>query len=163
MSADIAVNVQVACQDSQPPRTDLIEAWIRHALASIRPNNDSSLELTVRIVGEQEGRALNRRFRRVDKATNVLAFPADDDEFTAMHRGSDACPLGDLVICGPVVGREAGEQGKAPENHWCHLLVHGTLHLLGYDHEDEQHAATMESLETRILAELGVDDPYLDR
>jgi probable rRNA maturation factor len=145
------------------PRSELIADWVRHAYASVRPADESSFELTVRVVDESEGRALNRQFREVDRATNVLAFPAGEDEYAAARGDAGARPLGDLVICGAVVRREAQEQGKTHADHWCHLLVHGTLHLLGYDHEDDRQAAEMESLETRILAELGIEDPYRDR
>lgn len=113
-------------------------------------------ELTVRIVGEAESRELNAGWRGKDRPTNVLAFPGGDP---ALPDGFD-CPLGDLVVCAPVVRREAAEQGKTPESHWCHMIVHGTLHLAGYDHQAPAEAARMEGLERRILAELGFPDPY---
>lgn len=109
-------------------------------------------ELTLRIVGEAESRALNRRYRGKDRPTNVLSFPAE------------AAPgekrLGDLVICAPVVAREAAEQGKHPGAHWAHMVVHGCLHLLGYDHELRQEAEAMEAKERKILTRLGFSDPY---
>ena len=124
---------------------------IRHALAL--PG-----ELTVRIVDAEEGQRLNREFRGKDYATNVLSFPAEMPE--GLPKGVKFPLLGDLVICAPVVAREADEQGKALNAHYAHLTVHGVLHLLGWDHEDDKEADAMEQLEREILAELGIADPY---
>jgi probable rRNA maturation factor len=110
--------------------------------------------LSIRIVGALEGRSMNRRYRGRDHATNVLSFPAD------LPRGITSSLLGDLVICAPVALREAREQHKAPRDHFAHLTVHGVLHLLGYDHLDDRDATRMEVLERRILAGLGIADPY---
>ncbi len=163
MSTVVNVDVQNVSGIAQVPQSRLISDWIREVLAVVRPGAKSGFEIAVRIVDEDESRALNLRFRQVDKPTNVLAFPADDMELAALRGDSKACSLGDLVICGPVVLREAAEQAKDPRNHWLHLLLHGTLHLLGYDHENAQEAADMEALEARILAVRGIDDPYRDR
>ncbi|HZX23487.1 MAG TPA: rRNA maturation RNase YbeY [Woeseiaceae bacterium] len=114
-------------------------------------------ELTVRIVGEAESRELNARWRGRDRPTNVLAFPGGEP---GLPGEEEDYPLGDLVVCAPVVAREAAEQGKAAESHWCHMIVHGTLHLAGHDHETPEEAARMEGLEREILAELGHPDPY---
>jgi probable rRNA maturation factor len=111
-------------------------------------------EVAIRIVGAEEGRAFNRDYRGKDYATNVLSFPAE------LPPGVDLPLLGDLAICAPVVEREAAEQHKRPRDHWAHLTVHGTLHLLGYDHLRDAEAEAMEALETRILASLGIADPY---
>jgi probable rRNA maturation factor len=111
-------------------------------------------EVAIRIVGADEGQALNRDYRGKDYATNVLSFPAE------LPPGVDLPLIGDLAICAPVVAREAAEQGKKPRDHWAHLTVHGTLHLLGYDHIEDAEAEAMEALETRILAGLGIGDPY---
>jgi len=114
-------------------------------------------EMTIRLVDLDEGRDLNHTYRHKDYATNVLSFPADvPDELL------DIPLLGDLVICVPVVEREAAEQGKALEAHWAHLVIHGCLHLLGYDHIDDDEAEEMETLERTLLAELGHPDPYAD-
>jgi len=102
-------------------------------------------------------RGLNRDYRGKDKPTNVLSFPAGQ---VAGLPDAEPVPLGDIVVCADVVSDEAATQEKAPADHWAHMLVHGTLHLLGFDHEDETDAATMEALETRILAAGGVADPY---
>jgi probable rRNA maturation factor len=120
-----------------------VRRWIRHAL-------DLDGEMTVRVVGEAEGRELNRSFRAKDYATNVLTFDYDDDPVV----------LADLVLCAPVVAREAAEQGKSLEAHYAHLIVHGTLHAQGWDHEETRQAERMEARETEILVGLGFADPY---
>ncbi|WP_374473900.1 rRNA maturation RNase YbeY [Arenimonas sp.] len=111
-------------------------------------------DLAIRLVDAKEGRALNRHYRGKDYATNVLSFPAD------LPEGVDLPLLGDLVICAPVVAKEAQDQGKSLAAHYAHLTVHGVLHLLGMDHEDEREAEAMERLEREILAGLGLPDPY---
>ncbi|MEE7567916.1 rRNA maturation RNase YbeY, partial [Xanthomonas sp. Kuri4-3] len=115
-------------------------------------------DLAIRLVDEKEGRSLNHHYRGKDYATNVLSFPAELPE--GLPKGIKLPLLGDLVICAPVVAREAAEQGKPLAAHYAHLTVHGTLHLLGWDHEDDREAEAMEQLEREILAELGVSDPY---
>jgi probable rRNA maturation factor len=111
-------------------------------------------DLAIRVVDTKEGRALNHHYRGKDYATNVLSFPVE------LPEGVDLPMLGDLVICAPVVAREAKEQGKPLAAHYAHLTVHGVLHLLGLDHEDSREAEAMEQLEREILAELGLPDPY---
>ena len=113
-------------------------------------------DLAIRIVGAKEGRALNRHYRGKDYATNVLSFPAELPEGVKMPL------LGDLVNCAPVVAREAKEQHKPAVAHYAHLTVHGVLHLLGWDHDDDKEAEAMEQLERDILAELGLPDPYAE-
>ena len=120
-------------------------------------------DLAIRIVDSKEGRALNRHYRGKDYATNVLSFPAEVAEGVKMPKGVRMPLLGDLVVCAPVVAREAKEQGKPLNEHYAHLTVHGVLHLLGWDHEDERDAECMEQLEREILAGLGIEDPYLER
>ncbi|MGH8111959.1 MAG: rRNA maturation RNase YbeY [Rhodanobacteraceae bacterium] len=126
--------------------------WVAAALRGAA--HAAPAELSIRVVGAHEGRTLNRRYRGKVRATNVLSFPAD------LPRGIDTPLLGDLVICAPVVAREAREQHKATRDHYAHLTVHGVLHLLGYDHQAERDAKSMETLETTILASLGIADPY---
>lgn len=109
-------------------------------------------ELGIRVVGTGESRALNARWRGLDEPTNVLSFPASPE-----LAGSQ---VGDIVVCAPVVAREAREQGKALAAHWAHMVVHGTLHLLGFDHERAQDARRMESRERALLARIGMADPY---
>ena len=120
-------------------------------------------DLAIRVVDTREGRSLNRHYRGKDYATNVLSFPAEMAEGVKLPKGVQMPLLGDLVICAPVVAREAKEQGKALNDHYAHLTVHGALHLLGWDHEDERDAECMEQLEREILAGLGIEDPYLER
>mgnify|MGYP005814784311 FL=1 len=146
----LELDLQLASNGQHPAEADF-RRWCELALR--QRSGDS--ELTIRLVDEDEGRELNRTWRHKDYATNVLSFPADvPDEFL------DIPLLGDLVICVPVVEREATEQGKTPEAHWAHLVIHGCLHLLGYDHIDDAEAEEMESLERDLLAELGYPDPY---
>lgn len=146
----LELDLQLATTGQHPGETDF-RRWCELALR--QRSGDS--ELTIRLVDEEEGRELNRTWRHKDYATNVLSFPADvPDEFL------DIPLLGDLVICVPVVAREAAEQGKTPEAHWAHLVIHGCLHLLGYDHIEDAEAEEMESLERDLLAELGHPDPY---
>lgn len=130
--------------------------WVAAALAGrIR-----EADLAIRIVGAKEGRALNRHYRGKDYATNVLSFPADMAEGVKLPKGVKMPLLGDLVLCAPVIAREAREQKKPVVAHYAHLTVHGALHLLGWDHEDSRDAECMETLEREILAGLGVEDPY---
>lgn len=134
--------------DNLPCKADITK-W---ASAALRTDNDQ--ELTVRIVDEPESQALNAEYRGKDKPTNVLSFPFEVPEFVPLQL------LGDLVICAPVVEREAKEQGKSLEAHWAHMIIHGTLHLQGYDHISESEAEEMESLEINILNNLGFNNPY---
>jgi probable rRNA maturation factor len=135
------------------PASASFRRWVEAALKGARRRK--ATEMAIRIVDTDEGQALNRQYRGRDYATNVLSFPAE------LPPGVDLPLIGDLVICAPVVAREAAEQGKRPGDHWAHMTIHGTLHLLGYDHIEEAEAETMEGLETRILARLGIPDPYL--
>ncbi|MFS1291243.1 rRNA maturation RNase YbeY [Pseudomonas piscis] len=148
----LELDLQRASQ--QPaPSDQQFRQWCELALRQ----RTADSELTIRLVDEAEGRELNHTWRHKDYATNVLSFPAEvPDELL------DIPLLGDLVICIPVVEREAAEQGKALEAHWAHLVIHGCLHLLGYDHIDDDEAEEMEALERTLLAELDHPDPYAD-
>ncbi|MBG6289254.1 MULTISPECIES: rRNA maturation RNase YbeY [Pseudomonas] len=147
----LELDLQVASDAAGLPSEAEFRTWCELALR--QRQNDS--ELTIRLVDEAEGRELNKTWRHKDYATNVLSFPADvPDELL------DIPLLGDLVICAPVVIREAAEQGKSVQAHWAHLVIHGCLHLLGYDHIDDVEAEEMEGLERELLAELGHPDPY---
>lgn len=137
--------VQRASRASHIPADRKLRAWARAALPA-------KAEVTVRYVANAEARRLNREFRGKDCATNVLSFPYDD-----APRGTVA---GDIVICAPVVAREARAQSKSLEAHHAHLLVHGLLHLRGYDHEREADARRMERRERQLLAKFGFPDPY---
>jgi probable rRNA maturation factor len=120
-----------------------VTRWIRHALAT-------DAEITVRIVDAEEGQALNRDFRKKDYATNVLTFDYTQEPLVTA----------DLVLCAPVVAKEAKEQGKTLQAHYAHLIVHGTLHAQGWDHELDEDAQVMELRETEIMARLGFENPY---
>lgn len=134
-----------------------MEAWVAAAIdqSGRRPVGD--VEVAVRVVDADEIRTLNRLYRDKDAPTNVLSFPAGE---IAGLPADEAVLLGDVVVCAAVVAAEAGQQGKALADHWAHMLVHGTLHLLGFDHEIDAEAAEMEALEVRILASQSVTDPY---
>jgi probable rRNA maturation factor len=136
------------------PSAASFRKWVAAALE----NRIREADMSIRIVGEDEGRALNRHYRGKDYPTNVLSFPAELPE--GLPEGVHLPLLGDLVICAPVVAREAAAQGKAVSDHYAHLTVHGVLHLLGWDHEDPADAEAMEALERDILAAMGVADPY---
>lgn len=152
------VDVQVAAPDENVPSEDEICRWMSHAVESVAGDSATEVEVAVRIVGEDEGLELNRQYRQRSEATNVLSFPA----VPLQPHVDDGGPrlLGDIVVCAPVVEREARDQGKDLASHWGHLLVHGTLHLLGYDHETEDEARQMEALERNLLAARGISDPY---
>ncbi|RWU23972.1 rRNA maturation RNase YbeY [Pseudomonas alkylphenolica] len=148
----LELDLQLA-SDAPHPDEQQFRRWCELALR----HRTADSEMTIRLVDEAEGRELNHTYRHKDYATNVLSFPADvpDDML-------DIPLLGDLVICIAVVEREAAEQGKSLEAHWAHLVIHGCLHLLGYDHIEDDEAEEMEALERELLAELGHPDPYAD-
>ena len=150
MSApEISLQVDEGLEDIPSP--EQFEQW---AAAALQP--ESIPELSIRVVAEGEGRELNLAYREKDYATNVLSFPFE------APAGLPIEYLGDLVICAPVVAREAREQGKSPESHWAHMVVHGVLHLQGYDHIEKAEAEQMETLEKHIMAQLGYANPYQD-
>ena len=135
------------------PSLEDLQRWADTVFAYLALNDQ---EFTVRFVDRTESRSLNHQYRGKDKPTNVLSFPFESPP------GIELPLLGDLVICAPVISEEAQEQNKTVRNHYAHMIVHGILHLLGYDHIDEAEAQQMEALEIRVLAELGIDDPYQD-
>jgi probable rRNA maturation factor len=151
------VSVSYATPRAGLPSAVSFRKWVAAALAS----RILEADLAIRIVGAQEGRALNRHYRGKDYATNVLSFPADMAEGVKLPKGVKLPLLGDIVLCAPVVAKEAKEQKKPLAAHYAHLTVHGVLHLLGWDHQDERDADCMEALEREILAGLGIEDPYL--
>lgn len=131
-----------------------VARWIRAAL-------EAPAEVTVRVVDAEEGRSLNRDFRGRDYATNVLTFAYGDGDAGARKKAQrEPVVVADLVLCAPVLAREAGDLGVTLEAHYAHLLVHGTLHAQGWDHEDEADAKRMEARESALLAGLGFADPY---
>ena len=148
----IFVELQIATENLEGlPTEDQIVQW---ATAAVQPEGDE-VEMTVRIVDEAESHELNLTYRGKDRPTNVLSFPFECPDEVELPL------LGDLVICRQIVEREAAEQEKPLMAHWAHMVVHGSLHLLGYDHIEDDEAEEMESLETQIMQGLGFDDPYL--
>ena len=146
------IDLQIACeQETGLPTAEQIDQW---ATAAVQPQSDE-VEMTVRIVDEAESHELNLNYRGKDRPTNVLSFPFECPDEVELPL------LGDLVICRQVVEREAQEQEKPLMAHWAHMVVHGSLHLLGYDHIEDDEAEEMESLEAQIMTELGFADPYL--
>ena len=140
----LRLDLQIGSRVARPPTPTQVRRWARAALKR-------SGEITIRIVGAAEARRLNRRYRGENHATNVLSFPY------SLSRGA---VQGDIVLCAPVVAREARAQGKTLEAHFAHLVVHGLLHLQGHDHVRRRDAERMEALEKRLLTKLGYPDPY---
>lgn len=155
MPTDLDLDLQLAVEVPDLPSESDFAQWTAAALEGRRDR----AALTIRVVDVDEARGLNLQFRGQDRATNVLSFPFEVPPGMAGVDGVEEL-LGDLVICAEVVGREALEQGKAPHAHWAHLVVHGVLHLLDYDHQTDAEAVTMEGLETAILGKLGFPPPY---
>ena len=149
----VTLDLQLACAspDDLPSEAQL-QGWLEGTILGFQ----QEAEVTVRIVDEEESRELNHTYRGKDKPTNVLSFPFEAPP------GLELPLLGDLVICRQVVEAEAVEQGKTLDAHWAHMVVHGSLHLLGYDHIEDEEAEEMEQLERDIMQELGFADPYLD-
>ena len=157
------VEVQMAVGDalkSGVPDAEQIQHWTNAALEAANKNTPAT-QMTVRIVEEEEITRLNEAYRQKNGPTNVLSFPfeAEPGMPAEIAKEMDA-ELGDIVVCAAVVAREASEQKKSLEQHWAHMIVHGTLHLLGYDHIQEDDAKIMESLEVAVLSKLDFADPY---
>ncbi|HEY5808389.1 MAG TPA: rRNA maturation RNase YbeY [Povalibacter sp.] len=159
------ISVQMAVNGRGVPHPRSLRRWAQAALGEnpvtprLRKFVRDGAGLAIRVVGAAESKRLNSAWRGKDKPTNVLSFPSGlaDRQLPAAE---DAIPLGDLVICASVVAREAREQGKTPQAHWAHMVVHGVLHLLGYDHEVDREAEIMEAREVTLLAGLGYANPY---
>ncbi|NDJ58464.1 rRNA maturation RNase YbeY [Enterobacteriaceae bacterium 4M9] len=150
--SQVILDLQLACEsETGLPNEALFQRWLD---AAVIPFQEDA-EVTVRLVDEPESHELNLTYRGKDKSTNVLSFPFEAPP------GIELPLLGDLVICRQVVEQEAQEQGKPLEAHWAHMVVHGSLHLLGYDHIEDDEAEEMEALETEIMLALGYADPYI--
>lgn len=153
---ELFIDLQIATvNEEQLPDLTAIELWVQTAITAGSLEKRAEAELTVRIVDNDESQQLNHQYRDKNKPTNVLSFPFQNPPGVALPL------LGDLLICKNVVENEALEQNKTLTEHWAHMLIHGTLHLLGYDHIEQQEALEMENLETKLLIELGFSDPYL--
>ncbi|GMR19738.1 MAG: rRNA maturation RNase YbeY [Gammaproteobacteria bacterium] len=146
-------DVDVQCNSEAPgiPSEEIIRHW---ALSTLQEMSKIGNSLTVRIVDETEIAEINETYRQKRGPTNVLSFPFENPP------GVDAGILGDIIICAPVVNREASEQNKTPEAHWAHMVVHGILHLCGYDHIQDKEARRMEAKEVQAMGQLGFEDPY---
>jgi len=144
------IEIQRACDAPDAPADSDFQLWASHVLE----NQRRSGSVVIRLVDADESQSLNHQYRHKDYATNVLSFPFEAPQFIEEDH------LGDLVICVPVVNREAGEQGKQASAHWAHMVIHGMLHLMGYDHETQAEADEMESIEIELLQKLGIRNPY---
>ncbi|QSX34609.1 rRNA maturation RNase YbeY [Shewanella avicenniae] len=153
MSLELDLDLQIATEATNLPQQADFERWATLAIGNAMP----VAEMTIRLVDEAESQQLNHEYRGKDKPTNVLSFPFEAPP------GIDLPLLGDLVICVPVVEQEAAEQGKPLQAHWAHMVVHGCLHLLGYDHIEDEEAEEMESIETQLIESLGFTDPYKEQ
>ncbi|WJM82042.1 rRNA maturation RNase YbeY [Pectobacterium brasiliense] len=150
--SQVILDLQIASEQAQRlPEEKDFQRWLEGVL----PQFQEVSEVTIRIVDEAESRDLNNTYRGKDKPTNVLSFPFEAPPEVELPL------LGDLIICRQVVEREAAEQEKTVEEHWAHMVVHGSLHLLGYDHIEDSEAEEMEALETEIMQSMGYADPYL--
>lgn len=147
----VFLDLQIASSSVDLPTKDFFKTCVEHALSAYR----SEAELTIRLIDRKEACALNLRWRGNDVATNVLSFPVQNVD----HAAPDL--IGDVVLCVPVIEAEAQAQGKSPQAHWAHVVVHGVLHLLGFDHEQDSQAQEMEDVERAILAEMGYPAPYV--
>jgi len=162
----IELDVQNPYEYASTPKNDELQQWVEAAIQG--KNTDSQLSIVIRFVNEEEGKTLNRAYRQKKYATNVLSFPFEEPEFIsdiaelneAITQHLQQQHLGDIVLCEKVVQREAREQNKTLRQHWAHLIVHGVLHLQGYDHLNDEEANLMESLEIKILKSIGFDNPY---
>lgn len=152
MIVTLEVEVQRAVEDPAIPSSGQLLTW---AQAAWLPRS-ADAQLVIRICDEAESRQLNHEFRGKDQPTNVLSFPYEPVPEIGLDH------VGDLLICAPVVAREATQQGKTIDAHWAHMVVHGVLHLQGHDHQDDAQAEAMETIETRILGDLGFPAPYTD-
>ena len=158
------VDLQIASDDKQLPTLTQLEQWTKLALQTAC----GEAEITIRMVDNEESHALNLQYRGQDKATNVLSFPFEQPEFEdpelaaamATELGSVSY-IGDLVVNAPLLVQEAAQQHKRVIDHWAHLIIHGTLHLQGFDHIEDQEAQVMEALEARLLASLNIANPYV--
>lgn len=146
------IDIQHACDDTPPVSDELLSQWAQLPLTQL----GDSAELTLRLVTTDEIKTLNRLYRKMDKTTNVLAFPANLPKDISLTYPL----LGDVIICPSVLLQESLEQNKPIDAHWAHIIIHGVLHLMGHDHLEDEDTATMQALEIKFLAELNFENPY---
>ncbi|MDP5031252.1 MAG: rRNA maturation RNase YbeY [Paraglaciecola sp.] len=161
------LDLQIATEHNNIPDEATLASWLNAVLAELSIQDK---EVTIRVVDEAESQQLNYQYRSKNSPTNVLSFPFEMPDLLAVDEDGESSAidlaetefnlLGDLVICAPIVADEAKQQNKILTHHWAHMVVHGTLHLLGYDHINDDEAEHMESLERKILQQLSIDDPY---
>jgi len=149
VSVEVTISETIESADEDIPDPDLLKAWAASAYLDESPAIASLL-----VTGADEIQALNKQYRNQDKPTNVLSFPMQSPDEV------DVQLLGDIVLCAEVIRQEAKQQSKSEQSHWAHMVVHGMLHLQGYDHIDNEEAEAMEQLEIRILSQLGLESPY---
>ena len=147
------LDIQLVTDFAEIPTAEMMQTWVDAVLKE----SEQDSEIVVRLVDEAESAGLNSQYRHKSGPTNVLSFPFEAPE------GFETDLLGDLVICAPLLAQEAKQQNKALFDHWAHILIHGVLHLVGYDHLQDDEAEEMEALEIKILSTLNIDNPYLDR
>lgn len=158
-----ALSEQENAEVDEPPSLEQFVSWARSAYVDVKPIGcERPQEITIRLVDEAEIRDLNNAYRGKDRPTNVLSFPTEmsDHAESEISQEMDADLLGDILICHAVIVREAAQQAKSVHDHYAHMTVHGLLHLCGHDHQDDLSAEQMEALETRILAQHNIADPY---
>jgi len=148
----IDIELQRLCHVDNEPSLDQFKLWVEAVLG----DQSNDIELVIRVVDEPESAALNEQYRHKSGPTNILSFPVE------LPVGFETPLLGDLVICAPVVVREAGEQKKLVNDHWAHIVIHGVLHLLGFDHIEDQQAERMEAEEIAVLQKLSINNPYIE-
>ncbi|MEE9451729.1 MAG: rRNA maturation RNase YbeY [Gammaproteobacteria bacterium] len=149
------IDLQIASKHSAIPNHKQFQQWANEALS----HHDDDCEVCIRIVNKAESQKLNARYRHIDKATNILSFPYEFPEVVQLEKPL----LGDLVICAPIIAQEAQVQQKPIEAHWAHMTLHGILHLLGFDHQNEAQANIMEHQEIRLLQKLNFANPYEEK
>jgi len=154
-SGKVDLDLQYAEKSEEPPSRDEFQQWVDLALIKDKP-----AQVSIRIVDEAESQSLNHQYRGKDRPTNILSFPMELPE--DVSKELDMLMLGDLVICLPVVENEARQQGKDLKSHWAHMVIHGMLHLQGYDHISASDAEAMESLEIKLLQKININNPYLE-
>ncbi|OPX56705.1 probable rRNA maturation factor [Oceanospirillum multiglobuliferum] len=151
MSTQAVIDLQLACDADNLPSEADFTLWLQKVIDA---HEDTGHEITIRIVSPEESQSLNHQYRGKEKPTNVLSFPFESPPEVQLPL------LGDLIVCAQVVAEEAQEQGKALKDHWAHMIIHGSLHLLGYDHIEDEEAEEMEALEIELLVSLNIQDPY---
>lgn len=153
--AHVELALEFADKPEEPPSREEVQQWVDLALINNKPS-----QVNIRVVDESESQSLNKEYRNKDSATNVLSFPMELPEELMVEM--DMTVLGDLVVCAAVIEKEARQQGKKVRDHWAHIIVHGMLHLQGYDHISESDAEIMENLEIQLLKKIDIDNPYLE-